>query len=251
MFSFVYLFLTWKVVPSSTLCYLHCWYGSRFYSDFCQGLTQLLQLSELVLLVGCWTLSSSCVPDHCRFWFGFDSPLDIVGNTHVTCHVGVPSCGQRHRNMFITYLLTYAISNTILKSSPRLASMRRAHLGPFFPFPHPPTPVLSPYILYLPNPSPVEEDQWKGGFIHPVHRPSPRGAVDVKSPASTHPIDYQVNPLVFYLWWREHPQDQDAHPSRENLPGASGSAFPEVLLLELKNEGRGGTPKTPKKDADT
>jgi len=25
-----------------------------------------------------------------------------VGNTHVTCHVGVPSCGQRQRNVFIT-----------------------------------------------------------------------------------------------------------------------------------------------------
>jgi len=22
-----------------------------------------------------------------------------IGNTHVTCHVGMPSCGQRHRNM--------------------------------------------------------------------------------------------------------------------------------------------------------
>jgi hypothetical protein len=96
-------------------------------------------------------------------------------------------------------LLTYAISNTILKSLPRLASMRRARLGPFFPFPHPPTPVLSPHILYLPNPSPVEEDRWKGGFIRPVHRPSPHGAVDVKSPASMHPVDYWVNPLVFYL----------------------------------------------------
>jgi hypothetical protein len=96
-------------------------------------------------------------------------------------------------------LLTYAISNTILKSSPCLASMRRARLGPFFPFPHPPTPVLSPYILYLPNPSLVEEDRWKGGFIRPVHRPSPHGAVDVKSPAFMHPVDYRVNPSVFYL----------------------------------------------------
>jgi hypothetical protein len=99
----------------------------------------------------------------------------------------------------VYHLLTYAISNAILKSSPRLASTRRARLGPFFPFPHPPTPVLSPYILYLPNPSPVEEDRWKGGFIRPVHRPSPRGAVDVKSPASMHPVDYRANPLVFYL----------------------------------------------------
>jgi hypothetical protein len=93
----------------------------------------------------------------------------------------------------VYHLLTYAISNAILKSSPRLASMRRARLGPFFPFPHPPTPVLSPYILYLPNPSPVEEDRWKGGFIRPVHRPSPHGAVDVKLVSPSSP---QCRPLV-------------------------------------------------------
>jgi hypothetical protein len=28
--------------------------------------------------------------------------LPFNGNTHVTCHVGVPSCGQRQRNVFTT-----------------------------------------------------------------------------------------------------------------------------------------------------
>jgi len=103
----------------------------------------------------------------------------------VTCHVGVPSCGQRHRNVFIVLWLTSLISNITLKSCPRLASMRLVS-GPFS-FAHPPTPVyLSPYILHPLKPNPVEEDWWKG-FIRPVHRPSPRGAVDIKSPASTHP----------------------------------------------------------------
>jgi hypothetical protein len=46
------------------------------------------------------------------------------GNTQVTCHVGVPSCGQRHRNVFIVLLLTRTIANTTVKSFPRLASMR-------------------------------------------------------------------------------------------------------------------------------
>ena len=115
----------------------------------------------------------------------------------MTRHVGVPSCGQRHRNVFIAYLLMLSVmqsSNHCLVSPPCAELVS----GPFS-FPHPPTPVLlSPYILYVPlNPSPVEEDRWKGGFIRPVHRPSPRGAVDVKSPASTHPVDYRVNPLVF------------------------------------------------------
>jgi len=64
--------------------------------------------------------------------------------------------------------------------------------GPFS-FAHPPTPVLS-VTLHL-KPNPVEENWWKG-FICPVHRPLPRGAVDVKS---TTPIDYQVNTLIFYL----------------------------------------------------
>jgi hypothetical protein len=32
--------------------------------------------------------------------------LTRVGNTHVTCHVGVPSCGQCHRNTF-SYLISH------------------------------------------------------------------------------------------------------------------------------------------------
>jgi len=40
-----------------------------------------------------------------------------VGNTQVTCHMGVPSCGQRHRNVFIDLLLTCTITNTIINDS--------------------------------------------------------------------------------------------------------------------------------------
>ena len=62
------------------------------------------------------------------------------GNTQVTCHVGVPSCGQRHRNVFIVYLLPCTITYTIVKSPlPRLHAPR---LGSFLHFPT--TPVLSP-----------------------------------------------------------------------------------------------------------
>ena len=111
------------------------------------------------------------------------------GNTQVTCHVGVPSCRQRHRNVFIVYLLTCTITNTIIKSFPHLASMRL--VSGLFLFPHPPTPVLSPCILYPPKPNPVGEDWWKG-FIHPVHRPSPRGTFNVMSPVSMHPVDYRA-----------------------------------------------------------
>ena len=31
--------------------------------------------------------------------------LFVVGNTHVTCHVGVPSCRQRQRNRFIHLII--------------------------------------------------------------------------------------------------------------------------------------------------
>ena len=116
------------------------------------------------------------------------------GNTQVTCHVGVPSCGQRHRNVFIALLLTCTITNTIINNS--LALCPCTSSPALFSFAHPPTPVLS-VTLHL-KPNLVEEDQWKG-FIHPVHRPSPYGAVDVKLTTPMHPIDYWVNTLTFYL----------------------------------------------------
>jgi len=117
------------------------------------------------------------------------------GNTQVTCHVGVPSCGQRHRNLFIDLLLTCTITNTIINhslASPPCASSPALFLLPTLPLLY----YLSPCVLFPLKPNPVEEDWWKG-FIRPVHRPSPRGAVDVKSTTPTHPVDYQVNTLVF------------------------------------------------------
>ena len=114
------------------------------------------------------------------------------GNTQVTCHMGMPSCGQHHCNVFIDLLLTCTITNTIINDS--LASPPCASSPALFSFAHPPTPVLS-VTLHL-KPNPVEEDQWKG-FIHPVHRPSPHGAVNVKSTTPTHPVDYRVNTLNF------------------------------------------------------
>jgi len=55
----------------------------------------------------------------------------VVGNTHVTCHVGVPSCGQRQRNVFITLLLTCVITNIILSHSlaspPCVSSLASLH----------------------------------------------------------------------------------------------------------------------------
>ena len=125
--------------------------------------------------------------DHARTSNGTEN-----GNTQVTCHVGVPSCGQRHRNVFIDLLLTCTITNTIINDS--LASPPCASSPALFSFAHPPTPVLSVTLRLKPNP--VEEDQWKG-FIRPVHRPSPRGAVNIKSTTPTHPVDYRVNTLNF------------------------------------------------------
>ena len=118
-------------------------------------------------------------------------------NTQVTCHVGVPSCGQRHRNVFIALLLTCTITNTIINDSlalPLCASSPAP--SPPFSFAHPPTPVLSVNLHLKPNL--VEEDWWKG-FICPVHCLSPCGAVNVKSTTPMHPIDYWVNTSTFYL----------------------------------------------------
>jgi len=113
----------------------------------------------------------------------------------VTCHVGVPSCGQRHRNVFIDLLLTCTITNTIINdslASPPCALSPALFLLPTLPLLY----YLSPCVLFPLKPNPVDEDWWKG-FIRPVHRPSPRGAVDVKSTTPTHPVDYRVNTLVF------------------------------------------------------
>ena len=85
----------------------------------------------------------------------------------------------------------YAITNIIHKHS--LASPWYTSSRTFFPFAHPPTPTLPRSTLHLiPHPTqPVEEDRWRG-FIRPLHRPSPRGSVDIMSPASPRPIDYRL-----------------------------------------------------------
>ena len=54
------------------------------------------------------------------------------GNTHVTCHVGVPSCGQRHRNT-LSYLINHLYH---LQCNPQDIASPRLH-----------TPRLSPFFL--------------------------------------------------------------------------------------------------------
>jgi hypothetical protein len=114
----------------------------------------------------------------------------ILGNTQVTCHVGVPFCGLRHRDTLSTYLLICTITNIIHKSFSRLVSMRL--VSDLFYFPT--HPLL--YYHIASSTSLTQTQPGKGGlvegFIRPVHRPSPRGAVDIMSPASTHPIDYRA-----------------------------------------------------------
>jgi hypothetical protein len=47
-----------------------------------------------------------------------------VENTQVTCHVGVPSCGQRHRNVFIALLLVLSLTQSLMIPLPRLHAPR-------------------------------------------------------------------------------------------------------------------------------
>jgi hypothetical protein len=47
------------------------------------------------------------------------------------------------------------------------------------------------------------------GFIRPLHRPLPHGAVDWSSTPSAHPVDYQLDQYSLYLRLREHPQEGD------------------------------------------
>ena len=86
------------------------------------------------------------------------------GNTHVTCHVGVPSCGQRHRNVFIALLLTCTITNTIINDS--LASPPCASSpAPLFLCP----PSHSCIICQLAS----QTQPGRGGSVERVHPPSP------------------------------------------------------------------------------
>jgi len=127
----------------------------------------LLPPSSLIAFCG----TSSLVGRKPRFIVDLGSgrhPCDLS-----TCHVGVPSCGQRHRDTFSPYyLLICTITNIIHKSefSTRLVSA--------FSISPPTHSYITMALHHLPilKPNPVEEDRWKG-FIRPVHRPSPRGAV--------------------------------------------------------------------------
>ena len=67
-------------------------------------------------------------------------------------------------------------------------------------FPHPPTPLYIHlttlhthlHTILSGRGGPLE------GFIRPLHRPSPRGAVDLPSTPSVHPVDYRLD-LYSYL----------------------------------------------------
>lgn len=71
-----------------------------------------------------------------------------VWKPQVTCHVGVPSCGQSHRNAF-TYLISHLYYHPQRIPSPRLHT---PHLGPFLFFPtHPLLHMTTFGTSYHPN----------------------------------------------------------------------------------------------------
>ena len=92
--------------------------------------------------------------------------MEYNGNTQVTCHMGMPSCGQRHRNVFIVYLLTCTITNTIIKSFPCPASMRL--VSGLFPV----SPPTHSCIITL-HLTPTQTQPGRGGLVEGVHLPSP------------------------------------------------------------------------------
>ena len=87
-------------------------------------------------------------------------------------------------------LLTYSYYHWHKPQNVPLPRLPPPRLGPF-PFPPPTHSYTTTFVPYTPPTkyNPVEEDWWRG-FICPLHRRSPHGAVDVKSPASAHPVDY-------------------------------------------------------------
>jgi len=83
--------------------------------------------------------------------------METYGDTQVTRHAGVPSWGQRGRNVFAFYLITLIITNFNPYTSPRLVSIRL--VSAIFPFPHPATPILLPCLIsHPPETNLVEED---------------------------------------------------------------------------------------------
>jgi hypothetical protein len=124
---------------------------------------------------------------------------DGYGNTQVTCHVGVPSCGQRHRNVFIAYLLMLLVTQS---SNHRLASPRL----------HAPSSSRALFSISPPTHSciitlhliPTQPQPGRGGSVERgVHPPSPSTFAPWSSRrqvACFHaPRRLPVNPSVFYL----------------------------------------------------
>jgi len=73
-------------------------------------------------------------------------PICWFGNTHVTWHVGVSSCGQCHRNAFIVFLMPSLTWPTRLPlASPPHASSRA--------FSFPTHPLLRHHFNMHPNPT--------------------------------------------------------------------------------------------------
>jgi len=102
--------------------------------------------------------------------YGF-CPADLrrcrFGKAQVTRHVGVPSWGQRRRNLF-TRLFSYTyyhIHNP--HTFPRLVSVRLVS-GPFS-LSHPPAPTLPPLF----RSPPTQSQPGRGGSVEGVHPPSP------------------------------------------------------------------------------
>src|SRR6266436_4930545 len=79
------------------------------------------------------------VTDKCHRWrkLNINQQSHVCGNTHVTCHMGVPSCGQCHRNTF-KYIIISSLTRSTRHclASPPYASSRT--LFPFLthPLPH-------------------------------------------------------------------------------------------------------------------
>ena len=111
------------------------------------------------------------------------------------------------------YLLTFLFSTLPLDSSSValvIVSTSSRVLYIVFLFPTHPLVFSTPTtILCLCTYTPlylVEEVRW-GGFIRPLHCPSPHGAVDLPSTSSAYPVDYWLDLIHIYLQLREHPQE--------------------------------------------
>ena len=139
--------------------------------------------------------SQHLICSHCC-WYLEPTSTYRNGNTHVTitwaCLLG-DSRSQRVR-AFSYILIKYLIVLTSLRALIIVSTSSRAPqisfpAHPLLSFPH----YIARHIIYAPNIHvySVEEVRWKG-FILPLHRPSPRGEVDLPSTSSAHPVDYRL-----------------------------------------------------------